>query len=450
MKHICALSIFMLLLPINSKGQSDSLQLSLQEAIEYAMTHAYEKVNADYDVEGAQKRLWESIALGLPQVSGSAGYNHNPDLPVSLFPVEILPPDMRPPGSQPGDKVPISFAQAYDANYSISVNQLIFDGSYIVGLKAASVFKTLRQQQRDKTSIEVRNMVTQAYYLALTARENVTTFKRSLAVNERTLKETRAYFKNGFREETDVVQIELMMSNSKSRLLEVERSYKVALAVLKFSMGMDLTQSFILTEKMESILAPTLLKHDNPAFNVENHIDYKLADSDVSTKKLLMRLEQSQYLPKIEANYTYSKYAFGDEWNIFDQDWFPSQVIGLNLSIPIFTSGSRAAKVKQEKLNYLKAQNTRTMVTENLTKDFLNANTTLSTKREQFANSLKNKELATRIYDLSLIKFQKGLINSTELSQNESQYIEAELRYIESTLALLQAHIELQKILSQL
>ncbi len=433
-----------------SKAQSDSIELSLDMAIEYAMTNAYQKINADYDVESAKKKLWETIAIGLPQVSGSAGYNHNPDLPVSLFPVEILPPDMRPPGSQPGDKVPISFAQAYDANYRVSVNQLIFDGSYIVGLQASKIFQTLNEQQREKTEIDVRNNVVQAYYLALTAFENVETFKRSLQVNERTLKETEAYFNNGFREETDKAQIELMMSNSKIRLLEVERSYKVALAVLKFSMGMDLSQPIKLTDDLDKIVTPVLVINEGETFNVENHIDFKLAESDVTSKKLLMRNEQAQYLPKINASYSYTKSSFGDDWNLFAEDWFPSQVIGLNLTIPIFTSGSRMSKVKQEKINYLKAQNNQRMVTENLTKDFLNANTTMSTNREQYANSLKNKELATRIYEVSLIKFQKGLINSTELSQNESQYIDAELGYIESTLKLLQAHIELQKILSKL
>jgi len=125
-------------------------------------------------------------------------------------------------------------------------------------------------------------------------------------------------------------------------------------------------------------------------------------------------------------------------------------MVGLNLSVPIFTSGSRMAKVKQEKINYLKAQNTQEMVSENLRKDFLNASTTMSTTREQYSNSLKNKELASRIYEVNLIKFNKGIINSTQLSQNESQYVEAELGYIESVLKLLQAHIELQRILNQL
>lgn len=447
---LLSLQLLVILFPVKLVAQTDSLNLSLQEAIDYAMTHAYQKINADYDVESSKRKLWETIAIGLPQVSGTAGYNHNPDLPVSLFPVEILPPDMRPPGSQPGDKVPISFAQAYDANFRISVNQLIFDGSYIVGLQASKIFQTLNEQQREKTEIEVRNNVMQAYYIALTAYENVETFKRSLKINERTLVETEAYYKNGFREETDKAQIELMLRNSESRLLEVERSYNVALAVLKFSIGMDLNQPIKLSDQLDDTLSPVLLTRDGETFNVENHIDYKLAESDVISKKLLMRNEQAQYLPKLNASYSYTRSAFGDEWNLFEQEWYPSQVIGLNLSIPIFTSGSRTARVKQEKLNYLKAQNNQRMTTENLTKDFLNANTTMSSQREQYTNSLKNKELATRIYDVSLIKFQKGLINSTELSQIESQYVDAELSYIESTLNLLQAHIELQKILSKL
>jgi len=437
--------------PLKAQTTSDTLSLSLQEAIDYAMINAYQKQNADYDVEAAHKKLWETIAIGLPQVDGSAGYNHNLDLPVSLFPVDILPPDMRPPGAQPGDKIPISFAQANDANFRIAVNQLIFDGSYIVGLKASKVFLKLSEQQREKTEIDIRNNVVQAYYIALTAKENVETFKHSLEVNERTLVETEAYYKNGFREETDKAQIELMVSSGKSRLLEVERSYNVAMAVLKFSIGMNLEEKVELTDNLDMVISPVLLTNTSTIdFNVENHIDFRLAESDVTSRKLFMQNEQAQYLPKLNASYSYSKSAFGDDWNLFSQEWYPSQMVGLNLSVPIFTSGSRMAKVKQEKINYLKAQNTQQMVSENLRKDFLNASTTMSTTREQYSNSLKNKELASRIYEVNLIKFNKGIINSTQLSQNESQYVEAELGYIESVLKLLQAHIELQRILNQL
>jgi len=437
--------------PLNAQTTSDTLSLSLQEAIDYAMANAYQKISADYDVESAKKKLWESIAIGLPQIDGTAAYNHSLDLPVSLLPIEIIPPDFQPPGAQPGDKVPVSFATAFDANFRIAVKQLLFDGSYIVGLQASKVFLKLNEEQREKAEVEIRNTVFQAYYLAMTAQENVTTFKKSLEVNKKTLKETKAYFDNGFREEIDVAQIELMVSNGENRLLEVTRSYDVAMAVLKFSIGMNLEQELLLTDNIVSVLLDVAIYNTDPTdFKLDNHIDFKLAETNVESMNLFFKNEKAQYLPKLSASYSYSKSGFGDDFNLFGQEWYPSQFVGLSLSVPIFTSGYRSAKVKQEKINYLKAQNDQVMTSENLKKDFLNASTNLATAREQYSNSIKNKELANKIYGVTLTKFNNGLVGSTILSQNETQYIDSEVAYIDAILNMLKAHIEYQRIIGKL
>ena len=448
-KTLLAMVGIMISLGISS--QNDSLEFTLQEAIEYAMNNAYQKISADYDVESAQKKLWETIAIGLPQVNGSAGYNHNLDLPVSLLPVEIIPPEFQPPNAKPGDRVPVSFATAFDANYRFAVNQLLFDGSYIVGLQASKIFLKLNEEQREKAEIEIRNGVFQAYYVAMTAKENVETFKRSLEVNKKTLIETKAYFDNGFREEIDVAQIELMVSNGEIRLSEVSRSYDVAMAILKYTIGMNLDQILKLEDNMDSMITNmAIYSTEKTDFQLESHIDYKLALTNVESAHLFLKNERSQYLPKLNASYTYNRSGFGNEWNLFDQEWYPSQMIGLNVTMPIFTSGYQHAKVQQEKINYLKAQNDQTMVSENLKKEYLNAVTNLETAREQFTNSVKNKDLSNRIYEVTLIKFKNGLSSSTELSRNEEQYIQAEVGYVQSVLQLLQAHIEYQKITSKL
>lgn len=436
---------------LRAQVENEKLSFTLQQAIDYAMANAYQKISADYDVESAKKKLWESIAVGLPQVDGSAAYNHSLDLPVSLLPVEIIPPEFQPPGAKPGDKVPVSFATAFDANFRIAVSQILFDGSYLVGLQASKVFVKLNQEQREKAEIDIRNTVFSAYYLAMTAQENVNTFTKSLEVNRKTLKETKAYFENGFREAIDVSQIELMVSNGESRLLEVQRSYDVAMAVLKFSIGMNLEKELYLTDNMESMLLDVAIYETSSVdFLLDNHIDFKLAETNVESMHLFLKNERAQYLPKLNASYSYSKSGFGDDWNLFGQEWYPSQFVGLSLSVPIFTSGYRSAKVKQEKINYLKAQNDRSMVSENLKKDFLNASTNLATAREQYANSLKNKDLANTIYEVTLTKFNNGLVGSTVLSQNESQYIDSEVAYIDAVLKMLQAHIEYQKITGKL
>jgi outer membrane protein TolC len=457
-RWLCAMLVALVCgLPLQeAKAQGDTLVFSLREAMDYAMDNAYQVRNAQYDVEAAKKKLWETIAIGLPQVSGSAGYNYaiesaKSPFPLMLIPPSYLPPDIDPDKISPDDKIFLSFAMPFDANYNVSVSQLIFDGSYLVGLKATKLFYKLTQEQKEKVDIDVRYMVAQAYYLALTAKENIQTFKRSVEVNEKTLADTKAYHTNGFREEIDVAQIELMVSSGNSRLLEVERSYDVAMAVLKFSIGIDIEQDIVLSDNLDVVLASVLGGDTmNESMDLDKHIDFRLASSNEESKRLLLQNEKVQYFPKVSASYSYNKLSYGDSWNVFGEDWHRAQFLGLNLTVPIFTSGMQDAKVKQEKLNYLKAQTDKIMVSENLKKEHITANKNLTTSKEQYANSLKNKNLAQRIYDVTLVKYNNGLVRSTELSQNEGQYVDAEVNYISSVLNLLQNYLEYQKIIGNL
>jgi outer membrane protein TolC len=146
--------------------------LSLEQALEYASEHGYTNISSNYDVEAAQKKIWETVATGLPQVDFSGRYNHSMDLTQSLLPVDFLPEENWPAGAQSGDKIAVAFGTAYDASYTVGVTQLIFDGSYFLGIQATRVFLELTEQSRRKTEIELLSKVAQAYFLVLSAQEN--------------------------------------------------------------------------------------------------------------------------------------------------------------------------------------------------------------------------------------------------------------------------------------
>lgn len=231
----------------------DTLSFTIEQAIEYASVHAYQKISSEYDVASAKKKIWETIASGLPQVDFSAQYNHSIDVPVSLLPAEIVPEDMRPPGIGAGDKIPVSFGTAYDGSYSLSVSQMIFNGSYFVGLQATQVFLDLTRHQAAKTEIEIRDAVAKACFLVLSADENLKAFEENLNVNKTLLRETQALYENGFRKSMDVSQLKLMVRESEKQILEIKRNKDVALAVLRFSMGLDEEQPVKLTEDFTSL-----------------------------------------------------------------------------------------------------------------------------------------------------------------------------------------------------
>lgn len=430
-----------------SNAQTETKRnFTLTEAQNYALENSYSVRGTDYDLKVARKKVWETIADGLPQIDASADYNNNLNVAVSLLPSEFF-------GGEPGTYTPIQFGQKYSSSASISVSQKIFDGSYIVGTMAAKVYVQLSKDQKEKSEIEIRDAVAQAFYTVLVAEENYKTIKENLEITNSLLHETDAYFQNGFREELDVDQIRLMMKTTQNQLADAERAIRSSRIVLKFAMGYDIDQDIELSNNLADLVNP--VRVENPviaSYDVSNHIDFRIIETQLKAQKLIVRNEQAEYLPKVSAFYNYGKNTSSNSSNVFQSDvpWFKSSVIGFQVSMPIFSSFKRNSKVKQEKINYMKLENTQLMTEQNLKKDLTLAFSNLINAKAKYENGLEGLEIAKRIYDKTRIKFNEGISTSTELSENEKQYLDTHSAYINATLELLNSKIAFEKALGKL
>lgn len=424
----------------------DKVNFTLAEAQQYALENSYSVKGTDYELQVAKKRVWETIADGLPQVDFSADYNNNLDVAVSLLPAEFF-------GGEPGSYTPVKFGQQYASSATISVSQKIFDGSYIVGTMAAKVFVQLSKDQKEKTEIEIKDLVAQSYYTVLVAKDNYKTVMENLAINEKLLNETKAYWENGFREELDVDQIRLNLNRNKTQLSDAKRAITTSLTLLKFSMGMDIDNHIELSNNLDNLVDP--IRSSTPEFSgydVATHIDYRILETRLKAQDLVIKNEQAQYLPNISAFYRYGKNTSTDFRNVFKSEvpWFKSSVIGLQLSMPIFSAGKRRSKIKQERINYMSIENDMASTEQNLKKDLSVSFSNLLNAQETYENNLEAVEIAKRIYDRTIIKFNEGISTSTELSENEKQYLDAHSSYINSTLTLLNSKIAFDKALGKL
>ncbi len=431
--------------------EPDTLTFSLEEAMNYASKNAFQKISSEFDMESAQKKIWETIAGGLPQVDLTGGYNHSIDKSITLWPAELIPEDMRPPGIGPGDKIPISFSTAYDANYSVSVSQMVFDGSWFVGLQAAKVFLDITNQQAERTEIEIRAAVAKAYFLVLSARENLKAFKDILIVNEVTLRETKALYQNGFRESLDVSQIELMVRDAQKNIVKEKRNEIVAFAVLRFSMGLGEDQPLQLSDELSHLTSSAILGETNGGlWNMNEHVDYRIALSNQEAEKLQLKNVKVQYLPKLNAFYTFQKTGYAEEWNLFNQQWYKAQIIGLSLTMPIFSSGMRHAQVKQQELAFQKSRNEREMTARDIRTQHLTALAEFNSAIDQFELTRESEALALDVYEKTRVKFKNGITGSFELTQQQGQYIQAQIDHVQTALALMNAKIDYLKAVGEL
>ena len=431
------------LVEFGANAQEDSITFSLLEAQQFAMENSYVLHNTSQDIELARKKVWETITVGLPQVTGGANYNMFLNLPVSLLPGEIF-------GGEPGTYIPVKFGQDYNSDFGLNVTQLIFDGSYIVGVGSSQLYLDLSKQAHEKVEIDIRDAVAQAYYMVLIGERYKIVMEESLLNAQNLFAETKIYFDNGFREEQDESQVKRSLKNAENEILKADREISIAKIVLKYAMGYNLENDIKLSGVLENYLLPLVGRENSFQFDFNNHIDYRLAQSNFQFNEKLLKLEKVTYLPSISAFYNYNKAAYGNSANLFKSDWYPSSLIGFQVSMQLFNSGQKRSRVQQASIELDKAETEQKLAGITLQKDYLTAQAEMESAIERFENDRENRDLAKGILDKTKIKFINGISSSTELSQLETQYINSFQALVNSTLQLLQADLKLKKAVGAL
>ncbi|MCK4701391.1 MAG: TolC family protein, partial [Bacteroidales bacterium] len=286
---------------------------SLEEAQNFAIENNLNIKNAEADVKIARKKIWETTAIGLPQVNGSVNYTDNLSLATVLIPNFFE--------GKPDEMIEVQFGTQHNASASITANQLVFSGPYIVGLMAAKVYKQISLQNLEKTEIDIKELVTRNYYLVLLTEETKRTLVKNWQNTEKTYLETRAMFEQGFVEETDVDQLKVTLTTLNNSINSIERQEKLSRNMLKFQMGLDLEVSLSLSDSLYGILGEINLQPlavNN--FNIDNNINYNIIETQVELASLDLKRQKTEYLPNLSVMYMNNWNAMRDKFGFFDTD----------------------------------------------------------------------------------------------------------------------------------
>lgn len=449
MKHIEKLSFFIFLLThswlIGQEVKTPS-SFSLKEAQDYALKNAYSIKNAKADVKIAEKKIFETTTLGLPQVNGEINFQNFIDIPT-----QVLPANAFNPMADPKELVPLRFGTEYNTNAGLTASQLIFDGSYIVALQASRSYALLSKLSLSKTENDVKEAVAQAYYTVIVAEENKKILQQSLENMNKLFKETEAIYKSGFVEEQDVDQLKVSVTTLNNSLNRLNKQIEIAYKLLKLQMGIDIDTPISLTDNLSSLIvydtAESLASSD---FKYSDNLDYKLLQTQAHLAKLSLRRERYAYLPSLGAFFTHQQNALRNEFDIFDTDkkWFPTTLWGVKMSIPIFDSGMKGAKISQAKQEYSKILNTQKQIEQSLKIQAESAKADFTSALERYMNEKENLNLTEKIYNKTLIKYKEGLATSLELAQAQSQFLSTQGNYVNAMLDLLNSKARLEKIMN--
>jgi outer membrane protein TolC len=441
------ISIVMLLaLLLSVTGQSQVQEYSLKQAQEYAVQHNYQARNAVIDIAIAVKKIKETLASGMPQAEASIGYTNFISLATQLIPAEFF-------GGQPGEFMEVQFGTKNNANAQAQISQLLYSGSFFVGLKISKIAQEMTQLQLEQVQQDVRQAITTAYILCLVSEKNRDLMAETITTMESLVKDSKAMFGQGFMEETDVDKLSLLLADLKTNHLNATNQIRNAYSLLKFNMGLTMNDEIRLTENLDVLLMAAdpegLLATE---FNVNNHLNFKMIEAQSGLSQLQIKLAKTEYLPVVTAFLSQSQNAQRNTFSFFDfsEKWFPTSIFGVNIGIPIFSSGKRVYKVQQANLNYEKTLNTKRQVNEGLALGAMTAKNNLEVAVETFRNQRDNYELAKKIYNKDQVRYKSGVASTTDLNQSYQTLLQTQGSMLGSVMELFTKKTEAEKALGLL
>tara|TARA_R110002072_G_scaffold260722_11_gene419294 strand:- start:1426 stop:2766 length:1341 start_codon:yes stop_codon:yes gene_type:complete len=443
MKNFLKLGL-LLMSAIGFAQEQKSYNFSLEEAVNFAIDSNYTAINSKREVLAALKQKWETTATGLPQINAGVDYRNNLKQPVSLIPAEFT-------GGEPGTFEPVIFGVPQTMTATATLNQLLFDGSYIVALQASKTFLEYSKNLEEKTTSMVRKEVINAYGTVLLSQENIKILESNKETLAKNLNETSEIFKNGLAEEEDVEQLQITLSNIETQLNNSKRVLDLSQQLFNITLGIDLDANVILTESLDNLIIQNIdLQLLAEELSLENNVDYKIANNFTEQRRLELKLEKFKALPTLSAFINYGTQANSSTFTFLDSDqrWFQSSIAGVSLQVPIFSSLGRTAKTQRAEIAFDQAK---TEFDEAIQRIKLEANSAKNNYEfaiEKYENSKNNLNLAERIERKNQIKFFEGLSSSFDLRQAQLQLYSAQQEYLQAILDVIVQKAELERILN--
>lgn len=428
------------------------LRLSVEEAREMAVQNNLSVRSARVDVDYAKKKVWETVAIGLPQISVAANYQHQFTVPEVSF-GNFLDPSLLPDGLLTRDDIINAYVPAptvplgvrNNTIFDFTLSQLIFSGEYIVGLQAFRVLKKVSEKALVKSEDQIRESVAGSYYSILVIDENERVLQESLASTQQTYDELLKMNEEGLNEETDVEQVKISLTNLQTRINTLKAQKDLAFKLLKFQLGMDFSDELVLTDSLRGIIDQGNIQYlSTTEFDINNSIDYQIILNQERVSELMLRRQKSKLLPVISGFYRHQEQTNQPAFNFVVKD-----IAGVSLTLPIITSGQRMAMISQARLDLEKARLNTENVYKGLIMEYETALTDYQTAFNNYSANLESMNLGKKVYDRTVIKYREGVSSSFEMVQNQAQYLMSESAYYNSVLTLLSAKARLDRILAE-
>ena len=439
MKRI--LLILLILTSFSLKSQSQ--KLSLSECIDLAIENNENLKNSILEEKISKALSNEYLSIGFPQINFDGGIKYNHEVPKSLLDISRFMP-----GVPEGTEQEVQFGQAYDGRVDLFVNQMIFNGSYFVGLSAAKELVKLSEKMTERNVIDIHESVSKAYYTTLNTKSRVDLVNSNIDRLDALLKQTKSLYENGFVEKLDLDRIQVSFNNLKSEKIKADRLYDLSLAVLKFQIGISVDKKIELIEEFNEELVTAFTFHLNE-FDYSKRIEYSILQIDKNLKFYELKNNRSQYLPQVYANYNYGYNTSASQSNIFFESdrWKKFGTFGLQVIVPIFDGFLKRSRINQSKFKIEQVENQMLFLERSINLQINQSLAAYQNSKESLKIASENLVLAQDVYFASEKKYAQGVGSNLELIDSNNSLKIAQNQYYNSLYESIISIIDIKKTL---
>ncbi len=459
---------------LSAQKSSEVPVFNLDQCMDYSLEHATDVQNAVLDELSAGYRVKETVGIGLPQVTGSVTAQKSPRLSRFFSTYDPANPGflsdegaeaLQDAGAQTGDVYAVEnfFQLPASGDASLSINQLIFNGSYIVGLQASKAYKDLAVKQKEYISGERKATVAKAYFGVLINDDRLDLARTSVDRLEKVYSNTVALKENGFAEKIDVDRLKVALNNAKSDLDNLQRLLKYSMNLLKFQMNYPQNEPLRIEGKIKDVVEQVSADFNN-SIVYQDRRDYRVLLANKQLQELNIKNKYAESLPVLSAfaNVGYSTQSddfgglfrrnsnFSEVGAAGPDKWYRYSALGLSLNWSLFTGLQKRYQVQQQKVELDKIDNNIEMMENQIQLETLDSETSLVNALSKLAVQEENLELATSIFEISQKKYEEGVGSNLEVVEANTALIEAQTNYYNALFEAIVARVDLSRALGRI
>lgn len=422
--------------------------MSLQECIDFALVNNPRIKSAQSAITESEAKVGEYLSTGFPQITGTADLGDNFVIPTTFVPAQIFDPT-----APEGSFVGVQFGTKYVGRATIDLNQMIFNGSYFVGLKAAKTYTELSKRDLISTEIDLIAAIKKAYYSVLVNQERHALVLKNYERLDSLLQQTKIMYENGFAEKIDVSRVQVQYNNIAQTLKSSEIGLDISQKLLKFQMGMPIEQPLELSDNLRTMKFAVLSDDFGSNFNYNDRIEYGILEVNKALVELDIKNTKVQYLPNIDLYGTYgASYGTSVFTNFvaFGENWRTLGVAGLRMNVPIFDGLQKSKIIQQKRMKLRQVEYSQDLVRSQIDLEQEQSSKLFSNSLDAFRVQEENMKLAEEVYQVALIKYQQGVGSNIEVLDADAAFKEAQTNYFSALYDALIATVDLEKAYGKL